>query len=100
MDPNAALAEMLDISRNGQRQEFITGRDAMRLAELTTELHEWIMRGGFLPAAWVTSLETKDVLDDETDGEHYNRLNGLGGMRHQIPERPQPEDPKWHQEMS
>lgn len=49
MDPDAALAEMLDISHADQ-SEF--HEDIHRLAELTLALHEWITSGGFLPAAW------------------------------------------------
>ena len=50
MDPDAALAEMLDLARTDQ-SEF--NDDIHRLAELTLALHGWLEKGGHLPAAWV-----------------------------------------------
>ncbi|ACF05086.1 hypothetical protein Nigel_83 [Mycobacterium phage Nigel] len=51
MDPDAALAEMLDIARTDQ-SEYHDG--IHRLCELTLGLHGWLARGGFLPAAWAS----------------------------------------------
>lgn len=99
MDPNAALAEALGLARLMTDAEEIDNNDARRLGDLVISLHEWIDRGGFLPAAWVNDID----LAGETDGEHYARMNGLpapGSMRHQIPVRREPEQTQWHQEMS
>lgn len=53
MDPNANLKEQLEIARAIlSDKEYDTGYDAVRLAELVEALHEWIMKGGFLPDAW------------------------------------------------
>ena len=56
MDPNAALAEMLDLARSHQAElDDESGNnhaDTGRLADLVVGLHEWIASGGFLPAAW------------------------------------------------
>jgi hypothetical protein len=48
MDPDACLAEMLDLARAAEQ----LGDEAHRLAELTISMHEWLSRQGFLPAAW------------------------------------------------
>ncbi len=53
MDPNANLNEQRRI-----RERILNGSainvesDAIRLAELSEALDEWIKGGGFLPAAW------------------------------------------------
>lgn len=56
MDPNAALAEALDIARAHQAElddESVNNHaDTGRLADLVVGLHEFITGGGFLPAAW------------------------------------------------
>lgn len=64
MDPNANLAEQLELARQSQAindaggdeltedQELELVAIATRLAELVLALNEWIARGGFLPAVW------------------------------------------------
>jgi hypothetical protein len=57
MDPNALLAEMLDEARDLlarhdaliQPEEPIAGVD---LAQQVLDLHDWLSKGGFVPAAW------------------------------------------------
>ncbi|AKF14350.1 hypothetical protein SEA_VINCENZO_88 [Mycobacterium phage Vincenzo] len=52
MDPDAALAEMLDIARTDQSEYH---DDIHRLCELVLGLHGFLSSGGFLPAAWAAS---------------------------------------------
>jgi hypothetical protein len=56
MDPDANLAELLDIARQHQAELDDESRnhhaDTGRMAELVLALHEHIDHGGFLPAAW------------------------------------------------
>jgi hypothetical protein len=53
MDPNANLEEMREIAKTIlSGEEYDTGYDAVRLAELVEALDEWITKGGFLPKAW------------------------------------------------
>lgn len=53
MDPNANLKEQLEIARAIlSDDEYDTGYDAVRLAELVEALNEWIVKGGFLPKDW------------------------------------------------
>ncbi|ABD58206.1 hypothetical protein PBI_COOPER_89 [Mycobacterium phage Cooper] len=57
MDPNAALAELIDYANAVLNDEADTypdnlGQDATALAERFMGLHTWIVGGGFLPAAW------------------------------------------------
>lgn len=51
MDPNSNLDEQRRI-----RERILNGTDtdgdAMRLAELSEALDEWIKGGGFLPTSW------------------------------------------------
>ncbi len=47
MDPNANLAEILQIIRAAGLEA-----DHNRLAELIEALDEWIVNGGFLPERW------------------------------------------------
>jgi len=49
VDPNANLAEQLELARELVDDE---NPDAARLAELVIALDEWIARGGFLPLRW------------------------------------------------
>lgn len=49
MDPNAALAEIRTLVDACQLGGVIDGD---RLVELISALDEWIVDGGFLPAAW------------------------------------------------
>lgn len=57
MDPNAALAEIVQLANAVLDDEAITypdnlGADATALATAVQELHTWLSAGGFLPAAW------------------------------------------------
>ncbi len=55
MDPDAALAEMRDISKALTEAKDLNSdslTDAARLAELVMGLDEWILRGGYLPEDW------------------------------------------------
>lgn len=49
VDPNAALAELLDLARADQ-SEF--NDDIHRMAELVLAFHEHLAGGGYPPAAW------------------------------------------------
>jgi hypothetical protein len=58
VDPEANLQEQLELSKkmlSDYREETGNGidqDDAARLAELVTELNDWIKKGGFLPKSW------------------------------------------------
>lgn len=58
MDPNANLAEQLELARvmiaayEDEDGNGIDQDDAARLAELVESLHGWICGGGFLPHPW------------------------------------------------
>ena len=56
MDPNANLAEQLELARELQyttgRGDVISESDVARLCELVLTLDEWLRRGGFLPERW------------------------------------------------
>lgn len=55
MDPNICLEEMLIEAR----LVIATSDDisALYLADRVNAMHEWLMSGGFLPAAWQTTQE-------------------------------------------
>jgi hypothetical protein len=55
MDPNECLKEMLMEAR----LIIATSDDvsALRLADHVNALHEWLMSGGFAPAAWTPLME-------------------------------------------
>lgn len=60
MDPNATLAEMLKLADVvlDDSNDFggeATMDDARTLAEHVKNLHEWLTRGGFPPAAWTVA---------------------------------------------
>lgn len=52
MDPNAALAEIRELTAAFEHDGATDEHDAVRLAELVSGLDEWLTRGGFLPDAW------------------------------------------------
>lgn len=58
MDPDAALAELLDIARAHQAELDDESRnqhaDTGQMADLVVDLHDWLAGGGFLPAAWAS----------------------------------------------
>jgi len=66
MDPNANLKEQREIL---YRTNDITGGseydtdDLLRLAELVTELDEWISRGGMLPSIWLKSCAVPQLIE-------------------------------------
>ena len=51
MDPNENLKEQLALATSIVNEEC-DETEAPRLAELVLAMHEWITRGGFIPAAW------------------------------------------------
>lgn len=55
MDPNAALAEMLELIATLVESD---DTEAARLAELVEGLHGWMAGGGFLPTEWTTNRPT------------------------------------------
>jgi plasmid maintenance system antidote protein VapI len=63
MDPNANLAEQIEISRrllsDTVYDEDDTAMMALRLAELVQAQHTWLMLGGYLPAAWARARVSK-----------------------------------------
>ena len=68
MDPNETLKLILDKARKQKYFEVVIGDGsgveealdhADSLADSIIELHEWLSKGGFLPAAWVTDLGAK-----------------------------------------
>ncbi|AYB70628.1 hypothetical protein SEA_SERENDIPITOUS_87 [Mycobacterium phage Serendipitous] len=52
MDPDANLVEQLGLARGIVQFSEDHDPQAVRLAELVLAQHEWIDRGGYLPAAW------------------------------------------------
>jgi hypothetical protein len=52
MDPNANLAEQLQIAKLLLDDNPSNAVAAIRLAELVEALNDWIKGGGFLPDAW------------------------------------------------
>lgn len=55
MDPNACLLEMLSEAR----LIIATSDDvnALKLADHVNAMNEWLMNGGFAPAAWTPLME-------------------------------------------
>lgn len=53
MDPDANLAEQLELARSFVETGDGDPEDLERLAQLVIALYEWIENGGALPAAWV-----------------------------------------------
>lgn len=57
MDPNATLAELVDIARQHLDETDDESRsphaDTPHMAELVLSLHDWLMSGGALPNWWV-----------------------------------------------
>lgn len=76
MDPDATLAELLDDARGVLARDDATGtEDAghVELAQKVVALHDWIMGGGYLPAAWMAMrLPTPEQRDKgyRTDAGH------------------------------
>ena len=53
MDPNENLAHQLRLAKSIIDDEYeVDSADAVDLAELVVALNDWIVAGGFLPAAW------------------------------------------------
>lgn len=58
MDPDKALARILELSEFLMHAEFdeieheLSFSSAAELAEVISDLHDWIRKGGFLPKAW------------------------------------------------
>ncbi|QBI96445.1 hypothetical protein SEA_DONNY_87 [Mycobacterium phage Donny] len=74
MDPDANLAEQLGLARG--IVQFAEDHDpqAVRLAELVVSLHEWIDRGGFLPAAWQATAGAGPIAGCDANGEPTLKL--------------------------
>lgn len=100
MDPNETLQDIVERARVVQYNvgaEMSPEQDnAWELAERVLALHEWLSRGGFLPAAWATpEANVGRVQDIDTteppptrDGSRcgYSALIGeRGGPRHLVP---------------
>lgn len=49
MDPDAALTELRDLTREPDTHDE---HQMSRTVELITALDQWLSAGGFLPAAW------------------------------------------------
>ena len=55
MDPTANLEEQLQLANmwlDADDGDELDGADATRMGELVLSLHEWIIKGGFLPKSW------------------------------------------------
>jgi hypothetical protein len=53
MDPDATLAMLRDLAESvGEYHDSDLGGVAHELADLFGALDQWILRGGYLPAAW------------------------------------------------
>jgi hypothetical protein len=65
MDPNANIAEQVQLAHTILRVEFDADEVTARLAELVLALDEWRSKGGFAPAAAPAST-------DETDETKWN----------------------------
>lgn len=80
MDPDAALAELLDLARahRAELDDESTNNhaDTGQMADLVLGLHDWLSTGGFLSAAWAvgratTSSPTSGAHSPEsTDAQH------------------------------
>lgn len=71
MDPNAALAELRELLREGDVE--ISPEEISQAIDLFQGLDDWLSGGGFLPRAWQR--------EDSTDGGP--RLCGCGA-RHDV----------------
>ena len=57
MDPNETLRQMIALASRIESADFPTTwndrwNDSVVLAGLVRDLHEWIIKGGFLPDRW------------------------------------------------
>ena len=56
MDPNTNLSEQLYLANRILSSSRTTDpTDSLELAELVIDLHEWILKGGYLPTEWEES---------------------------------------------
>lgn len=73
MDPDAALAELLDLARAHQAElddeSTSPHADTGRMADLVLALHEWIDRGGYIPTAWQATAGAGPILGCDDNGE-------------------------------
>lgn len=74
MDPDATLAELLDLARHHQEELDDERRsshvDTGRMADLVTSLHGWLAAGGFLPSAWhLATCMAHDCRAEEVVGQ-------------------------------
>lgn len=64
MEPNAALAEILQLALRQSGNENISGD----LANRVLQLNDYLMRGGFLPSVWVAAtVAESDITRDPED---------------------------------
>lgn len=79
MDPNETLRDMVQAADAVLNDEDVfypdnLGQDAVRLAEGFKALHEWLMAGGFFPAAWndarIRHVDTGNYLPGRSAAEH------------------------------
>ncbi len=59
MDPTANLKEQLELAKSFANGKEHDTDDAARLAELVLALHQWMVRGGALPAQWYSAPRNK-----------------------------------------
>lgn len=58
MDPDEILDEQLELATKILAgDEFVDDNEIERLAELVTNMHEWMTSGGFLPSQWEKDRE-------------------------------------------
>lgn len=56
MDPNETLKRMLKLCRDFESYGWIAPDEGQELVELFGAMHEWFMKGGFLPALWADKV--------------------------------------------
>jgi hypothetical protein len=64
MEPNAALAEILQLALRQSGNENVSGD----LANRVLQLNDYLMRGGFLPSVWTAAtVAESDITRDPED---------------------------------
>ena len=77
MDPDVTLAELLDLAgsvaaRRGQ-QDIEENTALVQMTERVLALNDWILDGGFLPAAWQATAGAGPIAGCDADGEPVAR---------------------------
>lgn len=70
MDPDVTLAEIIDLAR-GDLEQY--GDEVHELAAKVLALNDWILGGGFLPAAWQATAGAGPIAGCDADGEPVAR---------------------------